>query len=65
MEENKYLQNDKQYNYLKEEYGKTQNEYIKENNKMLKYICVLLTINTIGIILLLSPLAMWLINITN
>lgn len=65
MEENKYLQNDKQYNYLKEEYGKTQNEYIRENNKMLKYICVLLTINTIGIILLLSPLAMWLINITN
>lgn len=65
MEENKYLQSDKQYNYLKEEYGKTQNEYIRENNKMLKYICVLLTINTIGIILLLSPLAMWLINITN
>lgn len=65
MEENKYLQNDKQYNYLKEEYGKTQNEYIRENNKMLKYICVLLTINTIGIILLLSPLTMWLINITN
>lgn len=65
MEENKYLQNDKQYNYLKKEYGKTQNEYIRENNKMLKYICVLLTINTIGIILLLSPLAMWLINITN
>lgn len=65
MEENKYLQNDKQYNYLKEEYGKTQNEYIRENNKMLKYICVLITINTIGIILLLSPLAMWLINITN
>lgn len=65
MEENKYLQNDKQYNYLKEEYGKTQNEYIRENNKMLKYICILLTINTIGIILLLSPLAMWLINITN
>lgn len=65
MDENKYLQNDKQYNYLKEEYGKTQNEYIRENNKMLKYICVLLTINTIGIILLLSPLAMWLINITN
>lgn len=65
MEENKYLQNDKQYNYLKEEYEKTQNEYIRENNKMLKYICVLLTINTIGIILLLSPLAMWLINITN
>lgn len=59
------MEENKQYVYLKNEYQKPQTEYLRENNKMLKYICTLLTINTIGILIILLPVLMWLANMMN
>lgn len=59
------MKENKQYEYLKKEYQKTQTEYLRENNKMLKYICTLLTIDTIGILIVLFPVLMWLTDIIN
>ena len=62
QEYKKILEQDEQYNYLKDEYKKTYYEYEKNKGKKINYICIVLTIICILLSILTIP---WLIITMN